>query len=86
QDDKFSEGATPKKMGRTHSDLFLEIKDDPRCVVAFLTITSFVMFSFQLSNLSLTRYLKISLVTSFIFSVVWFCTPVIIYILKKLKR
>lgn len=72
-----------KKTGRTYSDLFIEIKDDSRCVIMFFTIISFIMFSLQLKYLTFTEYFIFSFSTSLIFNIIWFFTP---FLFKKLKK
>ena len=86
QDNKLPDEGTVKKTGRTNPDLFMEIKDDPRCVIAFFTVISFGMFSLQLGHLGLNQYLKFSILTSVIFNAVWFLAPVIINFLRRLRR
>ena len=83
QDNKLPEGGSAKKTGRTNPDLFMEIKDDPRCLITFFVVISFGMFSLQLRHLELKQYLKFSILTSIIFNLVWFLAPVIINFFKR---
>ena len=83
QDSKFSKRLSSKKTGRTYSDLFVEIKEDPRSIITFFTIISFAIFSLQISKLTLTNFLIYSFITSGIFNFVWFITPWIIRFFKK---
>lgn len=78
QDNQLAQIGIAKKIGRTNPDLFIEIKDDPRCVIAFFTVISFGTFSLQIAHLGLTEYLKFSILTSCIFNTIWFLSPVII--------
>lgn len=75
--------SSKKEIGRTHSDLFLEIKEDARCMVTFFILISFIIFSFQLGKLGLTTYLGYVFMTGIILNVVWFVVPVIIGLFKK---
>jgi len=83
QDSKFSKRLTSKKTGRTYSDLFVEIKEDPRSIITFFTIISFAILSLQISKLTLTNFLIYSLIISGIFNFVWFISPWIIRLFKK---
>lgn len=72
-----------KEVGRTYSDLFIEIKEDPRCVATFFTLASFIIYSFQMKNLKMSDFFIYVAITATILNIIWLIAP---NVLKRFHR
>lgn len=78
--------SSKKEIGRTPSDLFLEIKEDPRCAATFFIAISCVIYAFKAGSIAMSDFFKYSGVTAITLNLTWFAVPAGIRFFKGLWR
>ncbi|MBI2852155.1 MAG: hypothetical protein HYX84_03515 [Chloroflexi bacterium] len=81
----FSQGSrfSPPTIGRTFADLVVEFKNDHRAMAVILTVIPTVIFAAKVNSLESLQY---PLAVAVILNVIWFGTPVLVTLLRKIKH
>ena len=69
--DKMNRGTDREIIGRTLADLFMENKEDIRCIIILFIIIPLIILAPQLSTLGFEKYLVSSLRIALILTLAW---------------
>jgi hypothetical protein len=73
----------PTTIGRTFADLAVEFKNDYRAMAILLTIVSVIIFVAKIDSIESFKY---PLITATILNMIWFGSPVVAALLRRLKK